>query len=228
MLGGIQESTTVRPFRIGDEIDLIDLEETIDSLLADGRASFKVIETSDFLVTETYMGHRAFYWALDKSGSMDSPKKLGMLAISVMAGLYGVKKDDFGVVLFDDKTHVVKDMANRIVSVEKVAADLLEARAGGGTGGRESIKLALRNFEDTRAKEKIFIFSSDMYLSDQQVCEDLAERMKPLGIKMIILVPTHEHNQQAAESLAQKAHGVVLEIDSVEELPSMLLRVTNY
>jgi hypothetical protein len=228
MLGGIQESTTVRPFRIGDEIDLIDLEETIDSLLADGRASFKVIETSDFLVTETYMGHRAFYWALDKSGSMDSPKKLGMLAISVMAGLYGVKKDDFGVVLFDDKTHVVKDMANRIVSVEKVAADLLEARAGGGTGGRESIKLALRNFEDTRAKEKIFIFSSDMYLSDQQVCEDLAERMKPLGIKMIILVPTHEHNQQAAESLAQKAHGVVLEIDSVEELPSKLLRVTNY
>ncbi len=228
MLGGIQESTTVRPFRIGDEIDLINLEETIDLLLAEGRTNFKVIETSDFLVTETYMGHRAFYWALDKSGSMDSPKKLGMLAISVMAGLYGVKKDDFGVVLFDNMTHVVKEIANRNISVEKVAADLLEARAGGGTGGQESMKLALRNFEDTRAKEKIFIFSTDMYLSDQQVCEDLAERMKPLGIKMIILVPTHEHNPQAAHSLAKKAHGVVLEINSVEELPAKLLRVTNY
>jgi len=159
---------------------------------------------------------------------MDSPKKLGMLAISVMAGLYGVKKDDFGVVLFDSMTHVVKDIANRNVSVEKVASDLLEARAGGGTGGQESMKLALRNFEDTRAKEKIFIFSTDMYLSDQQACEDLAERMKPLGIKMILLVPTHEHNPQAAESLAKKAHGVVLEINSVEELPAKLLRVTNY
>ena len=42
------------------------------------------------------MGHRAFYWALDKSGSMDAPKKLGMLAISVMAGLYGIKKDVLG------------------------------------------------------------------------------------------------------------------------------------
>jgi len=228
MLGGIQESTTVRPFRIGDEIDLINLEETIDLLLAEGRTNFKIIEPSDFLVTETYMGHRAFYWALDKSGSMDSPKKLGMLAISVMAGLYGVKKDDFGVVLFDSMTHVVKDIANRNVSVEKVASDLLEARAGGGTGGQESMKLALRNFEDTRAKEKIFIFSTDMYLSDQQACEDLAERMKPLGIKMILLVPTHEHNPQAAESLAKKAHGVVLEINSVEELPAKLLRVTNY
>ncbi len=228
MLGGIQESTTVRPFRIGDDIDLINLEETVDSLLSQGRTSFKVIETSDFLVTETYQGHRAFYWALDKSGSMDSPKKLGMLAISVMAGLYGIKKDDFGVVLFDSVTHVVKEMAEKTVAVEKVAADLLEARAGGGTGGAESIKLALRNFEDTKAKEKIFIFSTDMYLSDQKVCEDLVEQMKPMGIKLIVLVPTHEHNPQAARALAKKGHGVVLDIDSIDELPAKLLRVTNY
>ncbi|MHA1134857.1 MAG: vWA domain-containing protein [Candidatus Thorarchaeota archaeon] len=228
MLGGIQESTTVRPFRIGDDIDLINLEETVDSLLSQGRTSFKVVEASDFLVTETYMGHRAFYWALDKSGSMDSPKKLGMLAISVMAGLYGIKKDDFGVCLFDSTTHVVKEMAEKTVSVEKVAADLLEARAGGGTGGQESMKLALRNFEDTKAKEKIFIFSTDMYLSDQQVCEELAERMKPLDIKMIVLVPTGEHNPQAARALARKGHGVVLDIASIDELPAKLLRVTNY
>jgi hypothetical protein len=228
MLGGIQESTTVRPFRIGDDIDLIDLEETVDSLLSQGRTSFKVVETSDFLVTETYQGHRAFYWALDKSGSMDSPKKLGMLAISVMAGLYGIKKDDFGVVLFDSVTHVVKEIANRNIAVEKVAADLLEARAGGGTGGAESIRLALRNFEDTKAKEKIFMFSTDMYLSDQQVCEDLVEQMKPLGIKMILLVPAFEHDQNASERLAKKGHGVVLEINSIDELPEKLLRVTNY
>jgi hypothetical protein len=228
MLGGLQESTTVRPFRIGDDIDLINLEETVDSLLAQGRTNFKVIETSDFLVTETYQGHRAFYWALDKSGSMDSPKKLGMLAISVMAGLYGIKKDDFGVVLFDSVTHVVKEMAEKNVAVEKVAADLLEARAGGGTGGRQSIELALRNFENTKAKEKIFIFSTDMYLSDQTICEDLVEKMKPLGIKLIVLVPTHEHNPQAAHALAKKGHGVVLDIDSIDELPAKLLRVTNY
>ncbi len=228
MLGGIQESTTVRPYRIGDDIDLIDLEETIDVLLSQGRTSFKVLDPSDFLVTETYQGHRAFYWALDKSGSMDSPKKLGMLAISVMAGLYGIKKDDFGVVLFDSVTHVVKEIANRNIALEKVAADLLEVRAGGGTGGAESIKLALRNFEDTKAKEKIFMFSTDMYLSDQQICEDLVEQMKPLGIKMILLVPSFEHNPDAAEKLVKKAHGVLLDVNSIEELPEKLLRVTNY
>ncbi|MFW9768426.1 MAG: hypothetical protein ACFFF9_09760 [Candidatus Thorarchaeota archaeon] len=228
MLGGIQESTTVRPFKIGDDMDLINLEETIDSLLTQGRTNFKIIETSDFLVTETYQGHRAFYWALDKSGSMDSAEKLGMLAISVMAGLYGVKKDDFGVVLFDHETHVVKTMAEKSVSVEKVASDLLEARAGGGTGGAVSMKMALENFENTRAKEKIFVFSTDMFLSDQQQCEELAERMKPLGIKMIVLVPKSSYNPQAADSLAKKAHGVVLDIASIDELPEKLLRVTNY
>jgi hypothetical protein len=228
MLGGIQESTTVRPFKIGDDMDLIDLEETIDSLLTQGRTNFKILETSDFLVTETYQGHRAFYWALDKSGSMNSAEKLGMLAISVMAGLYGVKKDDFGVVLFDSVTHVVKRMDEKNISVDKVAADLLEARAGGGTGGADSIKLALENFEDTRAKEKIFVFSTDMYLSDQNICEQLAERMKPLGIKMIILVPKSSYNPHAADSLAKKARGVVLDIASIDELPEKLLRVTNY
>ena len=228
MLGGLLESTTVRPFRIGDDMDLIDLEETIDSLLTQGQTNFKVIETSDFLVTETYQGHRAFYWALDKSGSMDAAEKLGMLAISVMAGLYGVKKDDFGVVLFDSVTHVVKSMAEKNVSVDKVATDLLDVRAGGGTGAAESIKLALENFEDTRAKEKIFVLSTDMYLSDQAVCEQLAERMKPLGIKLIVLVPKSSYNPNAANSLAKKAHGVVLDINSIDELPEKLLRVTNY
>ena len=122
----------------------------------------------------------------------------------------------------------MKEIAERTVAVEKVAADLLEARAGGGTGGQESIKLALRNFEDTKAKEKIFIFATDMFLSDQKICEDLAERMKPLDIKMIILAPTGEYNPQAAKALAEKAHGVVLDIDSIDELPAKLLRVTNY
>jgi hypothetical protein len=228
MLGGIQESTTVRPFRIGDDIDLINLEETIDALLVQGRTNFRIIEDTDFLVTETYQGHRAFYWALDKSGSMNAPEKLGMLAISVMAGLYGVKKDDFGVVLFDHETHVVKEIAERNVSVEKVASDLLDARAGGGTGGADSIQLALRNFEDTKAKEKVFIFSTDMYLSDQQRCEELAERMKPLDIKMIILVPKTSYSPQAAEALAKKAHGTVLDIADINELPAKLLRLTNY
>lgn len=228
MLGGLLESTTVRPFKIGDDMDLINLEETIESLLSQGRTNFKILETSDFLVTETYQGHRAFYWALDKSGSMNSAEKLGMLAISVMAGLYGVKKDDFGVVLFDSVTHVVKSMAEKSVSVDKVASDLLEARAGGGTGGARSIRLALENFEDTRAKEKIFVFSTDMYLSDQNECEQLVERMKPLGIKMIILVPKSSYNPIAADSLAKKAHGVVLDIASIDELPEKLLRVTNY
>jgi len=228
MLGGIMQSTTVRPFRIGDEIDLIDLEETIDSLLSQGRSNFETLEPEDFLIRETYQGHRAFFWALDKSGSMDTPEKLGMLSISVMAGLYGVQKDDFGVLLFDHETHVVKEIANRNVSVEKVAADLLDVRASGGTGASKSMTMALENFKETRAKEKIFILNTDMYLSDQIQCEQLAQEIKQNDIRMIILVPKTSYNFRAAETMAKKAHGVVLDINSIEELPEKLLRITNY
>ena len=228
MLGGIQQSTTVRPFRIGDDIDLIDLEETMDSLLSEGRSNFKALNAEDFLITENYQGHRAFYWALDKSGSMHAPEKLGMLSISVMAGLYGVQKDDFGVCLFDNETHVVKEIADRSVSVDKVAADLLEVRAAGGTGGRTAMRKAITNFEDTRAKEKIFIFSTDAYLSDQKACEDLAVEMNHHDIQMIILAPKHQYDRRSAEKLAKLSHGVVLDIATIEELPERLMRLTNY
>ncbi|MHA2311495.1 MAG: hypothetical protein ACXADF_08355 [Candidatus Thorarchaeota archaeon] len=228
MLGGIQQSTTVRPFRIGDDIDLIDLEETIDSLMSQGRADFQVLDVEDFLICETYQGHRAFVWALDKSGSMHSPEKLGMLAISVMAGLYGIQKDDFGVCLFDSVMHVVKRVDQRQVPVEKVAADLLDVRASGGTGGRTSLQWALDSFEESRAKEKIFIFATDAYLSDQAESERLAEKFKHQDIKMIILVPKSSYDLNAAGKLAKKSHGVVLDIGAVEELPEKLLRLTNY
>lgn len=228
MLGGIQQSTTVRPFRIGDDIDLIDLEETIDSLLSSGRTSFEAVDPEDFLITECYQGQRAFFWALDKSGSMDDPTKLGMLSISVMAGLYGIQQDDFGVVLFDSTTHVVKEITDKTVSVDKVASDLLDVRASGGTGGTQSMRLALDNLETSRAKEKVFIFNTDMYLSDQEACEKLAADMKRQDIRVIILVPQSSYNPNAADSLAKAAHGVHLPIDSVDELPTKLLRLTNY
>lgn len=228
MLGGIQQSTTVRPFRIGDDIDLIDLEETMDNLLASGRNDFDALDAEDFLITEPYQGHRAFFWALDKSGSMHAPEKLGMLSISVMAGLYGVQNDDFGVVLFDSETHIVKEIPDKTVSIDKVAADLLEVRASGGTGGSSSMKLALRNFEQTRAKEKVFIFSTDAYLFDQAACEELAVDLHYHDIQMIVLAPKHEYDRRAAEKLAKLSHGVVLDIATIEELPERLLRLTNY
>ena len=159
---------------------------------------------------------------------MQSPEKLGMLAISVMAGLYGVQKDDFGVVLFDSQTHVIKTIDQRNINVEKVAADLLDVEASGGTGGRSSLNLALNNFEETRAKEKICIFASDAYLSDQAECEKLMEKMRHRGIQVIILVPKSQYDLNAADRLAKSAHGVVLDIGSIEELPEKLLRLTNY
>ncbi|TFF93785.1 hypothetical protein EU546_05790 [Candidatus Thorarchaeota archaeon] len=228
MLGGIQQSTTVRPFRIGDDIDLIDLEETIDYLLSSGRTTFDAVDPEDFLITETYQGQRAFFWALDKSGSMHDPNKLGMLAISVMAGLYGVQQDDFGVVLFDSTTHIVKEITDKTVSVDKVASDLLDVRASGGTGGRQSMRLALDNLEKSRAKEKCFIFNTDMYLSDQAECEKLAGLMKQQDIRVIILVPKTSYDPQSSMALAKAAHGVYLPIESIEELPTKLLQLTNY
>jgi hypothetical protein len=228
MLGGLQESSTIRPFRIGDETDLIDLEETIDSLLSQGRTNLQILDPEDFLVNETYQGHRAFFWGLDKSGSMDSAEKLGILAMAVMAGVFAVQRDDFGVVLFDNETHIVKRMEDRYASIDKVVSDLLDVRAGGGTGARTTLSLALAGFKETRAKDRILMLNTDMYLSDLEVCEELAREIRHQEIKLIIIVPKSSYNAGGADALAKAGHGVVLQIASIEELPERLLRLTNY
>ena len=228
MLGGIQESTTVRPFRVGDDFDMIHLEETMDYLLSQGHTKFNVINYDDFLVTQPYQGHRAFFWALDKSKSMDAPEKLGMLALSVMAGLFGIKKDDFGVALFDHETHVVKEISEKHVSVEDVAEKLMDVEAGGGTGAECSMRIALKNLDESRAREKFFFLNSDAYLSDQKECEVLAEQMKQRGIKVILIVPQSHYDSDATRALAGASRGVIVDIESIEELPRKLLAYTNY
>ena len=54
------------------------------------------------------------------------------------------------------------------------------------------------------------------------------EQMRHRGIQVIVLVPKSEYDLRAADRLAKAAHGVVLDIGSVEELPERLLRLTNY
>jgi hypothetical protein len=228
MLGGIQESTSVRPFRLGDDFDLINLEETMEALLAQGQTNFDALNYDDFLVTQPYHGHRAFFWALDKSKSMDAPEKLGMLALSVMAGIFGIKKDEFGVVLFDHETHIVKEIPQRVISVDDVASRLLDISAGGGTGAERSMRLALKNLLDSRARDKFFFLSSDAYLSDQEKCEQLAQEMKQQGIKIFLIVPASSYDDQATQALSRAGRAVVIDIESIEELPRKLLTYTNY
>ncbi len=228
MLGGIQLSTTIRPFRLGDDLDLIDLEETIDHLQSKGIVDFRTIDIDDFRVIETYHGNRCFIWALDKSGSMDSAEKLGMLSISVMAGLYAVQKDDFGVALFDDRTHIVKEVADRQVPIEQVAAQLLELKAGGGTGAQRVMKWGLEGFKLSKARDKIFIMNSDMVLSDEKQSLEIAKTMHLRGIKVVIIVPANEYNGSTVNAFVNQASASVIELNSLDELPAKLLSVTDY
>ncbi|MEM2143316.1 MAG: vWA domain-containing protein, partial [Candidatus Thorarchaeota archaeon] len=193
-----------------------------------GRTSIEYLDLDDILVIEDYRGQRAFYWALDKSRSMDSAEKLGMLSIAVMAGISAVQKDDFGVLLFDSETRVMKRITDHLVPADKIALGLLEVRAGGGTGGREAMRLALHDLRLSGARDKFFIFSSDMYLSDLPQCIELARQMAEMNIRVRLVVPSGSYDRQAAEQLARASRGVIVDIGSLEELPVRLLRLTDY
>jgi len=80
----------------------------------------------------------------------------------------------------------------------------------------------------TSAREKFFFLNSDAYLSDQSECEVLAEQMKQRGIKVTLIVPESHYDSDATRALAGASRGVVVDIESIEELPRKLLAYTNY
>ncbi len=104
----------------------------------------------------------------------------------------------------------------------------MDVEAGGGTGGAQSMRIALKNLEESRAREKFFFLNSDAYLSDQSECEVLAEQMKQRGFKVILIVPESHYDSDATRALAAASRGVVVDIESIEDLPRKLLAYTNY
>ena len=213
----------VRPFSIGDEFENVDLEATLMNILEKGK-KIEHINYDDFLVKETAKGLRSACFELDISGSM-SGDKLAYMAICVTMLVYGMRKDELAITFFESDTHVLKEMEKN-VDLEKLADDLLNVEAKGGTIIQKALEWARQQFKKkSNSREKLNILFTDAEIYDiKQAMEEL-RTFRSLGIDFILVCPETSYNLKEAKKMVKIAGGQLLTIKDWNEFPKLISEI---
>ena len=179
-----------RPYRAGDELEQLDLEATLDSVISQGKQLDQVTE-NDLFVPIHSKGQAALCVLLDISGSMGG-RELANCAISVVMLLGRLAPQEIAIALFESDTHVIKGFQQER-EIDEVTDRLLELAATGGTRVDAALKWAGEQFDEVPEAEFRLLF----LLSDYEFFEspkDLLEMTNGLADrKSTRLNSSHRH-----------------------------------
>lgn len=210
----------VRPYTVGDDIDNIDLEETIFNILEKGK-KLSHIGYDDFYVYETAKGLRSACIELDISGSMTG-EKLAYMAICVTMLTYGMRRDELGLCFFESDTHILKEMDKK-ADLEELADELLTISARGGTRIQKALEWARRQFkEKTESREKLNILFTDAEIYDLERALEELRIFRSMGVDFILVCPETSFNLEEAKKMVKIAGGELLTIDNWQEFPNLI------
>jgi Mg-chelatase subunit ChlD len=213
----------VRPYSIGDDFENIDLEETIYNILEKGK-KLDHIKYDDFFVFETAKGLRTACFELDISGSMTG-EKLAYMAICVSMLVYGMRNDELGITFFESDTHVLKQL-NQKVDLEKLADELLDVSARGGTKVQSALEWARKQFkENSKSREKLNVLFTDAEIYDLKQAVEELRIFRSMGVDFILVCPETSYNLKDARKMVKIAGGQLLTIKDWDEFPKLISEI---
>ena len=213
----------VIPYTLGDDFELIDLEETISNLLEGGK-TVETISNDDFLVSKTTDGLRCLVLELDISGSM-SGNKLAQMALCTTMLVYAFKPEEIALTFFESNTHKLKNL-DEDVELEKVVDELLEITARGGTCINHALKWANLQFEKkARSKYKLNILFTDADVFDFKNSIRELKKMKEKDIKFVMVVPKFGFSPVMANKMVKEADGVLLTLNQWRDFPKLISEI---
>ena len=213
----------VIPYTLGDDFELIDLEETISNLLEGGK-TVETISNDDFLVSKTTDGLRCLVLELDISGSM-SGNKLAQMALCTTMLVYAFKPEEIALTFFESNTHKLKNL-DEDVELEKVVDELLEITARGGTCINHALKWANLQFEKkARSKYKLNILFTDADVFDFNNSIRELKKMKEKDIKFVMVVPKFGFSPVMAKKMVKEADGVLLTLNQWRDFPKLISEI---
>ncbi|MCS6858875.1 MAG: VWA domain-containing protein [Abditibacteriales bacterium] len=222
---GVVPATTVRPYLLGDDDELVDVDETIENLLSKGK-TIDMIDYDDFLVAETVHGRRAVCIALDVSGSM-SGEKLAYMAICTTMLVYAMRRDELALCFFESDTHVVKDLHDEEVDIEEIADDLLTLQPMGGTMVSKALQWASQNFKATAAQDKLCVIFTDGEIFDLEESLPHLRALRALRVSQVLVVPAFEYSLSGARELAKQGKAHLVTLQSWRDFPGVMGQVVR-
>jgi len=213
----------VIPYTLGDDFELIDLEETISNLLEGGK-TVDTISNEDFLVSRTTQGLRCLVLELDISGSMTG-QKLSQMALCATMLVYAFKPEELALTFFESNTHKVKNLDEEI-ELEKVVDELLDIQARGGTCINSALTWANHQFEKkARSKHRINILFTDADVFDFNNSIKELKKMSEKDIKFVMVVPKFNFSPVMAKKMVKEANGVLLTLNQWRDFPKLISEI---
>jgi Mg-chelatase subunit ChlD len=219
--GGIVPQNNARPYRAGDELDQLDLETTLDSVISQGKQLDHITE-EDLFVPISAKGQAALCVLLDISGSMGG-RELANCAISVVMLLGRLAPQEIAIALFESNTHVIKGFLQER-DVDEVTDRLLELAATGGTRVDAALRWAYEQFEEVPEAEfrLLFLLSDFEFFESPRSLEELVRGLA--GQNARYLGAAHGHyNKKMAEYFQAALGGQLIKLRNLDNVPGLLM-----
>ncbi|UJR81534.1 VWA domain-containing protein [Sandaracinus amylolyticus] len=221
---GLIPETRTRPMRAGDDLDLLDLDASLERVIEEGRR-LDDARDDDLLVSETVRGRAAVSVLIDISGSMSGPD-LAMCSIAVVMLLGKLRSDEISLALFESDTHVVKRFADE-ADLDAVADELLDLYARGGTCVDQALRFVEDEMTGVEATLRVLFVLSDFAFSERpDELRTLGSRIADHGVSLIAAA----HGcvmKESRDALVSSIGGETMTMKKAEELPSLLLDVLS-
>ncbi|OLS31818.1 MAG: hypothetical protein HeimAB125_15130, partial [Candidatus Heimdallarchaeota archaeon AB_125] len=221
--GPLPEGST-RPYFLGDDLDTIDLDETIDNILDQGK-QLDDVRIDDFIVRKTITGRRCVIFLVDISGSMSGPP-LASASIATAMLLITFSRDELGVALFESNTHVLCEIDEKI-DIDEVVDEVLDLEARGGTQMSAALEWAEKQFELSRSQDKMFIMVSDAGLGDFNQCQPHLEKIAEMGATSTLILPHTGFGIGNIQSILNAAQAELITVKDWKDFPEIVSEILS-
>lgn len=219
--GGMVPQNRSRPYRAGDELEQLDLEATLDSIISQGKGLDRITE-EDLFVPVQAKGQAAMCVLLDISGSMGG-RELANCAISVVMLLGRMAPEEIAIALFESDTHVIKGFTQER-DLDEVTDRLLELAATGGTRVDAALRWAYEQYEEVPEAEfrVLFLLSDFEFFESPRDLEQLTQSLAAQNARF--LGAAHgRYSKQTADQFLATLGGQVVNLRNLDAVPGLLM-----
>jgi len=217
---GLIPTNKLRIFIEGDDMDLIDVDASIENIVMQGK-SLDMVTSDDLMVMESEKGRVSLCFLLDISGSMGG-MKLAACSIAVMVLIGSLRADEVAICFFESNTHVVKEFGDE-KDLEDVANELMDLTARGGTRVQAALEWGAKQLEQTNVEMKVcFLLTDCMFSEKQNQIKKEMEAYLNQKVKFILGVNTKSYIKKYAEWILEATNGEIVYILKIPDIPKVL------
>ncbi len=215
---------SIRPYILGDDLDTIDIDESLDNILNLGKR-IDDIETGDFIVRKTVSGRRCVIFLIDISGSMSgAPLASASLATAML--LMAFSRDELAVALFESNTHVLCEI-NQAIEIDEVVDEILELTARGGTMMQAAISWAEKQFLQSKSEDKMFIMVTDAMIGDFERSKVHLRGIAEMGATSVLIMPHSAYGLGNIQNVLEETNTQLITISDWKAFPETVSEVLS-